>query len=91
MLKYSPYSPYSRCSLFKIREHGIQSREIRKYFRNRPICSSQGQNYDSVRLIDCYAALLILAYGCALSLMLLLAEKLHVKLMQKKLRERDIE
>lgn len=38
------------------------------------MCEGLNQNFESVRIIDCYAALLILAYGFMLSFMLLLME-----------------
>lgn len=47
----------------KIREHGIQSRERARVYRSKPKCTSDGKNFGSVRLIDCYAAILIFVYG----------------------------
>lgn len=51
----------------KIREHGIQTRERSRVYRNRPKCNSNGKSFGSVRLIDCYAAFLILVYGLFVS------------------------
>lgn len=59
----------------KIREHGIQSRERSRIYKMRPKCDSDGKNFGSVRLIDCYAALLILVYGFLISLLVFGVEK----------------
>lgn len=58
-------------SLFRVREYGIQARENKKIYRKRPICDAQGKTFDSVRLIDCYAALLMLLYGFSASLLIM--------------------
>lgn len=50
----------------KIREHGIQARERGRIYSSKPTCAS-GQNFGSVRLIDCYASLLILGCGFIIS------------------------
>lgn len=60
----------------KIREHGIQSRERLRIYKMRPKCDSEGKNFGSVRLIDCYAALLILVYGFFISLFTFCVEKM---------------
>lgn len=60
--------------LFKMREHGLQARVQSQIYTKRPLCHSHGQNFESVRIIDCYAALLILAYGFAASILLLIGE-----------------
>lgn len=49
-------------------------REVSKIYHKRPICGAHGQNFESVRLIDCYAPLLILAYGFIGSLLVLIGE-----------------
>lgn len=54
----------------KIREHGIQLREKSRVYKSRPKCDSDGKNFGSVRLIDCYAALLILLYGFLASIII---------------------
>lgn len=59
-------------SLFKIREHGIQAREVSKIYHKRPICDVHGQSFESVRLIDCYA---VLAYGFIGSILILIGER----------------
>lgn len=59
----------------KIREHGIQLRQKSRFYTNRPKCDSDGKSFGSVRLIDCYAALLILVYGFLISFLIFCAEK----------------
>ncbi|XP_031625634.1 uncharacterized protein LOC116342265 [Contarinia nasturtii] len=54
--------------LFRIREHGIQEIEKARRYTSRPICSSQSQNFESVGIIECYAAFLVLCYGIAAAL-----------------------
>lgn len=51
------------CSALRIREHGIQMRERARVMIDKPKCTSDGKNFGSVRLIDCYAALMALIYG----------------------------
>lgn len=62
-------------SAFKIREHGLQQRLNQKIYRKRPVCEGHEQNFGSVRIIDCYAALLVLAYGYIISILLLILER----------------
>lgn len=38
-------------------------RERARVMIEKPKCSSDGKNFGSVRLIDCYAALMALVYG----------------------------
>lgn len=73
-------------STFKLREHGIQERQNLKIYRKRPLCDNHGQNFGSVRLIDCYAALLVLAYGFITSLLLFACEKIVAKRSGRKVR-----
>lgn len=65
-----------RYSLYKFREHGIQTRERSKFYAEKPVCSSSSQNFGSVRIIDCYAALLVFCYGIAASISMLFVEHL---------------
>lgn len=60
----------------KIREHGIQLRQRSRFYVQRPKCDSDGKNFGSVRLMDCYAALLILVYGFAISIFIFCIEKI---------------
>lgn len=57
-----------------MRENGLQARVQSQVYRKRPQCDAHGQNFESVRLIDCYAALLVLAYGFIASILLLVCE-----------------
>lgn len=58
------------CSAYRILEHGIQSREKARVIISKPKCNADGKNFDSVRLIDCYAAFMVLVYGIAISILL---------------------
>lgn len=62
------------CSVLRIREHGIQLRERARVTISKPKCNSDGKNFGSVRLIDCYAALMVLVYGFLASLIFFGAE-----------------
>lgn len=73
----------TRSSLFKMREHGIQKREMKKIYADRPTCDSQRSNYGSVRMKDCYAVALIFLYGIAASAAVLVFEKLHMIFIRK--------
>ncbi|XP_055295192.1 uncharacterized protein LOC129564964 [Sitodiplosis mosellana] len=72
--KHSPYKEILKVSIFKIREHGIQSRERARVYPNRPTCASDGQNFGSVRLTDCFPVLLIFVYGFLTSFLLFCIE-----------------
>lgn len=63
------------CSIFKIREHGIQDRLNHKIYPKRPLCEGSSQNFDSVRLSDFYPALLVFLYGVLLSIFFLVVER----------------
>lgn len=64
------------CSALKIREHGIQLRERARAMISKPKCDSDGKNFGSVRLIDCYAALMVLVYGFGAAMLTFGAELL---------------
>ncbi|GAB0096805.1 uncharacterized protein DMENIID0001_123730 [Sergentomyia squamirostris] len=74
--KRSPYKDIIKVQLFKLREHGIQSREIDKIYTKKPECSSQGKTFESVRLIDCHVIILIIACGYGLALIIFVFEQL---------------
>ena len=59
-----------------MREYGLLDRTQSKVYGKKPVCEAHGQIFDSVRIIDCYAALLILAYGFIAAVMLLLGERI---------------
>lgn len=63
-------------SFFKIREHGIQAREVLKMYTKKPVCAAAGQSFQSVRLVDCYIVLQVLGIGCALAAVLFVLEVL---------------
>lgn len=64
-------------SLFKIREHGIQGIERTRRYADKPVCNSNGGNFESVRITDCYAPFWILCYGMIASIVILLIEFLY--------------
>lgn len=69
--------------MMKIREHGIQTREMLRVYKMRPKCDSDGKNFGSVRLIDCYAALYLMAYGFLASFLIFCVEKfVHSKIIK---------
>lgn len=67
---------FTASSAFKIREHGIQSRENLKIYAKRPQCTASGSSYGSVRFTECSPVVLLLAYGFAASSILLIIELL---------------
>lgn len=71
------------CSALKIREHGIQSRERARMMTSKPKCDTDGKNFGSVRLIDCFAALMVLVYGLFASLLIFGAEILAMTKINK--------
>lgn len=77
------------CSALRIREHGIQLRERDRVMIDKPKCSSDGKNFGSVRLIDCYAALMALVYGCAASFLIFGVEILTMSKINKMCRTKE--
>lgn len=67
-------------SLFKLREYGIQKRETKKIYSDRPSCDSERSNYGSVRMKDCYAVGFIFLYGIFASIVVLIFEKVYILL-----------
>lgn len=63
-------------SLFKIREHGIQSREIAKMYKKKPICTDGGTSFQSVRFIDCSMLVQFLGTGLAAAITVFAVEML---------------
>lgn len=62
-----------------MKEAGMVGREEAQWYYPKPRCESNGQNFVSVRIQDFYPALVILAYGILLSIIILVAEVLHNK------------
>ncbi|CAH2106498.1 unnamed protein product [Euphydryas editha] len=75
--KNSPFKEMYKIGLFRNQEHGINSRENRLIYGKKPACIVHGGTFDSVNMTDFYPALLMLAYGMILSLILLLLEIFH--------------
>lgn len=71
------------CSVFKIREHGIQARENLKIYAKRPQCSASGSSFGSVRFTECSPIVLVLVYGFAASIILLVLELLVNRFAQR--------
>lgn len=62
--------------MFKIRESGIQSREISRLYTKKPVCTTGGANFVSVGLVDCYFAGCLLCAGFVIALCILVIELL---------------
>jgi hypothetical protein len=62
-----------------MKEAGMVGREEAQWYYPKPQCESNGQNFVSVGIQDFYPALVILAYGILLSIIILVAEMLHNK------------
>nr|AMM70655.1 ionotropic receptor 75q1 [Heliconius melpomene rosina] len=75
--KNSHFKEIYKIGFTRILEHGMNSREYRKSFVKKPVCISRGGTFDSVYMRDFYPALLMLAYGMILSVILVLLEILH--------------
>ncbi|XP_026475937.1 glutamate receptor ionotropic, NMDA 1-like [Ctenocephalides felis] len=74
--KRSPYKEIFKVNMFKIRESGIQSREIALHYTKKPVCTTGGASFVSVGLVDCYFAGFLLAAGIAISICILVIELL---------------
>lgn len=61
---------FSCSSLQKIRESGIQHREIRAIYSKKPECISRGSSFISVGIVDCYPAVVVLAVGIMASVLI---------------------
>ncbi|XP_055699183.1 glutamate receptor 3-like [Phlebotomus papatasi] len=77
--KNSPYKEVMKVSLFKMKEFGVEHRESSKLYQKKPVCSAKGQNFDSVRLIDCYMTITIILSGYAMSFIIFVLEHLIKK------------
>lgn len=76
-IQFNQLINYCLFSLFKIREHGIQTIEKARRYTDPPICSSSGQNFQSVRITECYAPFLVLCYGMVTALLFLIFEAIR--------------
>lgn len=75
------------CSLYKIREHGLQVREPARVYPSKPTCAS-GQNFGSVRWRDCSAAVWLFGCGIVASIITFCIEILVQFKLTPELRER---
>ncbi|XP_011300970.1 uncharacterized protein [Fopius arisanus] len=69
----SPYAEIFRVGGIWLEETGLAQRFIDRIYHKKPTCTNQ-KKFISVGTIDCYAAYLVIAYGLAASLMILLCE-----------------
>ncbi|CAB3224088.1 unnamed protein product [Arctia plantaginis] len=89
--KESPYTEMYRVGLLRIEEHGLNTRNNRMIFVKKPLCTVTSGNFESVKMVDFYPALLMLLYGVLLAFALLLAEiLLHRSLEMKENFQRNI-
>lgn len=58
----------------RIKEHGLQSRENQLFYTMKPRCTGHSGSFVSVSMVDCYPALLVLAYGAFAGFAFLLIE-----------------
>lgn len=65
------YLPFS---LFKSREHGLQSILDSRRLSSKPTCDSQAAIFESVRIGDCYAIVLVYCWGIGGALIILFVE-----------------
>lgn len=61
-------------SLLKLREHGIQGRELNRMYKKKPLCSDGGQTFQPVRFRDCQILVQLLGVGCAAAATVFVAE-----------------
>jgi len=69
-----------------LREIGFVGREYKRWYHQKPKCADNSQGFVSVRIQDFYPALVVFAYGVALSLVILILEIAYSKL-QRRCRE----
>ncbi|XP_046959693.1 ionotropic receptor 75a-like [Vanessa cardui] len=75
--KNSPLKEMYKIGLFRNQEHGLNSRANLLIYAKKPACIVHGGTFDSVNMTDFYPALLMLAYGMILAVILLLLEMFH--------------
>ncbi|KAG7302862.1 hypothetical protein JYU34_012845 [Plutella xylostella] len=75
----TPFKEMFKIGLKRIQEHGLQNRENLLFYEKKPKCSGRGAIFISVSMVDCYPALLIFAYGCIVSIAMLLLELMYKK------------
>ncbi|XP_077290282.1 ionotropic receptor 75a-like [Arctopsyche grandis] len=89
--KDSCYKEMFKIGLRRIQEYGLQARENWLLYTKKPKCSGTGSNFISVGIVDCRPAMMVLAYGGLVSILILILEYLlHYRVfsMRKQQRER---
>ncbi|CAH1110302.1 unnamed protein product [Psylliodes chrysocephalus] len=72
--KHSPYKKLLKIGLEKIRESGIQNREVGLIYTKKPECVSRGSSFISVGIVDCYPAAVVLVVGIIASIFIWIIE-----------------
>ncbi|KAJ4439290.1 hypothetical protein ANN_07411 [Periplaneta americana] len=83
--KGSPLKEHFERSTRWLRESGILDREDKYWIAQFPKCQGHAESFTSVRIQDFYPALLVLAYGAAISVGLLVLENLYSSLKSVKI------
>ncbi|XP_021928480.1 probable glutamate receptor isoform X2 [Zootermopsis nevadensis] len=78
--KTTPLTEILSVAYRKVKEFGLQHRENSRFYQTKPKCVTRGSMFVSVGLVDCYAALLMLACGLLFSGAVLLMEFLTMTL-----------
>lgn len=60
----------------RINEHGLQDRENSRLYTSKPKCSGGGGHFVTASLVDTGPAMLVLVYGYAVAVFLLILEVL---------------
>lgn len=58
----------------RINEHGLQERENARLYTRKPKCSGGGGHFVTASLVDTGPAMLVLVYGYAVAVILLVSE-----------------
>lgn len=64
------------CSMIRMHEHGLQERENSKMYTKKPKCTGSGGNFITASLVDTKPAILVLLWGFAFTIALLVIELL---------------
>ncbi|KAJ6643760.1 Ionotropic receptor 75a [Pseudolycoriella hygida] len=72
--KNSSYMELFKTGLMRINEHGLQERENSRLYTSKPKCSGGGGHFVTASLVDTFPAMLVLLYGYAIALILLISE-----------------
>lgn len=66
-------------SYMKLKQCGIQQREYRLFYTQKPKCTHGRNIFKMIELVDCYYVFLVLCVGISIALLLLLAEIMFAK------------